>query len=82
MRECRLYVGGKKWSRRIEDTAEERSVSRRKESGIDETGHRSEPTDKTGRRSNPTENERRSGSDAGGERLLLTAKLKCHFSLT
>ena len=51
MRQCRHRQG-------------ERSVSRRKESGIDETGHRS----------GPSENERRSGSDAGGERLLLTAK--------
>ena len=74
--------GRRREERRIDSTAEERSVSRWKESGIDETGHRSDPTDKTGRRSDPTENERRSGSDAGGERLLLIAKLKCHFSLT
>ena len=61
MRQCRFYMG---W--RIEDTAKESEASPRWKdgSGTDETGHRSDPT----------ENERRSGSDAGGERILLTAK--------
>ena len=40
-----FFIGGKKWSRRIEHRQGERSVSRRKESGIDETGHRSGPTE-------------------------------------
>ena len=42
-------------SRRIDSTAEERSVSRRKESGIDETGRRSDPTENdTGVEATPT----------------------------
>ena len=51
-------------SRRIEYRHEERSVSRRKENVIDETGHRS----------GPSENVRRNGSGAKGERLLLKAR--------
>ena len=36
VRKCRFYIGGKEKSRRIEYRQGERSVSRRKESGIDE----------------------------------------------
>ena len=45
MRECRFYIGGKEKSRRIEYRQGERSVSRRKESGIDETEYRSGPSE-------------------------------------
>ena len=45
MRQFRFYIGGKEKSRRIEYRQGERSVSRRKESGIDETGYRSGPSE-------------------------------------
>ena len=61
MRECRFYIG-----------AEELSTV--KESEASPAGRIAGLTSETGCRSDPSENERRSGSDAGGERLLLTAK--------
>ena len=65
MRECRFYIGGKEKSRRIEYRQGERSVSRRKESGIDERDRVQERN--VGERY-------RSGSGAEVERLLLKAR--------
>ena len=65
MRECRFYIGGKEKSRRIEYRQGERSVSRRKESGIDERDRVQERN--VGERY-------RSGSGAEVERLLLNAR--------
>ena len=64
MRECRFYIGGKK-SRRIEYRQGERSVSRRKESGIDERDRVQERN---------VGEPYRSGSGAEVERLLLKAR--------
>ena len=76
--------GHRQEERRNDSTAEQRSVNRRKEGGIDETVRRSDP--KNGK-SGPALRTPGTGVEAtpesGGERLLLTAKLKCrHFSLT
>ena len=65
MRECHFYIGGKEKSRRIKYRQGERSVSRRKESGIDERDRVQERN--VGERY-------RSGSGAEVERLLLKAR--------
>ena len=65
MRECRFYIGEKEKSRRIAYRQGERSVSRRKESGIDERDRVQERN--VGERY-------RSGSGAEVERLLLKAR--------
>ena len=65
MRECRFYIGGREKSRRIDYRQGERSVSRRKESGIDERDRVQERN--VGERY-------RSGSGAEVERLLLKAR--------
>ena len=61
--------------RRIWTTAEQRSVNRRKESRIDETGRRSDPKNE---KSGPALKTPGTGVEAtpesGGERLLLIAK--------
>ena len=65
MRESRFYIGGKEKSRRIKYRQGERSVSRRKESGIDERDRVQERN--VGERY-------RSGSGSEVERLLLKAR--------
>ena len=65
VRECRFYIGGKEKSRRIKYRQGERSVSSRKESGIDERDRVQERN---------VRERYRSGSGAEVERLLLKAR--------